>query len=712
MLKKLKNMKKWLLLLMILVLIQTFAYEFYLIKAQVEASERSIESFRSTHESQASLAFLLEDQISSIYYRLTLDQTLGEWLQQREPTISNMYLLGLLQDNSLKIISSNPLVVSVYIYGKTTDTVLSTNHEFTKLDQFPDKEIFTEFNEKNGHWVGKRLEKAGYGNAKSIISFIGAIGNNGLVAINIDERKLLSQSADLYGTLLVGKERNILTFQDGKEVKIPELPVERLPQKPTLLDQPFSLEGYKVFQTGRASGEWEMISIATPIESSPAWQSRKIMIVVLSLFLIMLAAFIYRYVKKSYFQPIERLEHNYSRNLDDLKHNFVLNVLTGKLKEADIREKMTEMGVQFPSERIMVIVFQIDDFYDYLLNMKQDDRFFMDKTIYNAIKWTFMTTYASYVVKAELEKIAILLSIPGDMDEAGMLHKVEGTIRYLQNEIRDNCNLTICAGISRLQESLKDAHTGYYQALQAVGFKTIYGKHSIIRYQDISAKHSDEHVYLVTDINKMCNLIKEDRLDEFESLFRRMQNGMLNEEKFSLDRLNALFSNVLYGIVKLTLEQRFDFADIVKEDIFMKIYSYEFLQDKTDYVIHVARTVSAAIQARKNSNNKTVQLILDYIHDHYDQSISLTTISDSLGINSSYISTLIKQEVGQGFVDYMNQLRINKAQNLLQDPNLTIKHISEICGYETVHSFIRNFKKVHLLTPSEYRNKSLSKRNV
>ncbi|MDF2960029.1 MAG: two component transcriptional regulator, AraC family, partial [Paenibacillus sp.] len=95
-----------------------------------------------------------------------------------------------------------------------------------------------------------------------------------------------------------------------------------------------------------------------------------------------------------------------------------------------------------------------------------------------------------------------------------------------------------------------------------------------------------------------------------------------------------------------------------------------------------------------------------------DKSISLTTISDSLGINSSYVSTLMKHEFGCGFVEYLNQLRIKKAQQLLEDPNLPIKHISEMCGYDTVHSFIRNFKKLHLFTPSEYRSKLIAKRNA
>ncbi|TDF96149.1 helix-turn-helix domain-containing protein [Paenibacillus piri] len=704
--------KKLVLLVMAVVFIGVLAYAVNLIKIHRDTSERFVDSFHVTHQNMGSLSLVLEKQINSIYYQLTLDRGLAQWLSQPKPLISNMYMLGEVQENSLKIINSNPLIVSVYIYSKVNNMVLASNHEFTALEQFPEKELFSDFNEKDGHWVGKREEKAGYLNKKDIITFVGSLGDKGLVALNVDERKLLAATPDNYAMILMGKADRILTVRAGKDVDIDSLPLDRLPDLNKITDKPVKWEQFYMAVSGQPGGEWKMISFTPQVELSPSWKHRRNMIIVLAAFLIGLIFFIYAYIRRSYFQPIERLEISFNKNLEDLKHHFVLNVMSGKLKDADIRDKMTETGLNFPSDRFMVIVFQIDDFYNYLLSMKQDERFFMDKTVYNAIKWTFMTTYACYSVKAELEKIAILVSVPREMDEEAMLQRLGGTVKYLQNEIRDNCNLTICAGISRIQDGLNRVHCGYYEALQAVGFKTIYGKLSIIHYRDIAAKKTDDYTYGIADITKLCMLLKEGQTDEFGIQLQAKINSLVNEERFSLDRMNAFFSNVLYGIVKMTLELRIEMAEIVQGDIFMNMYSYEFLQDKADYVKQVACKVSDSVMSRKNSNNKTLQLIVDYIHANYDKSISLTTISDSLGINSSYVSTLMKHEFGCGFLEYLNQLRIKKAQQLLEDPSLAIKRISEMCGYDTVHSFIRNFKKLHLFTPSEYRSKLIAQRNV
>ncbi|TBL76242.1 helix-turn-helix domain-containing protein [Paenibacillus thalictri] len=700
------------LMLLIFLFIAVLAFAVSLLKNQSAAEERFIESFRQTHDNLVSVSMMLENQINTVYYQLTLDYTLKEWLVQPKPTISNMAMLGEIQNNSLKIISSNPLVLSVYIYSKGSSTVLATNHEFTSLEQFPDKELFTQFNEKNGHWIGKRPEKAGYGNPKDILTFVAPLGDNGLVAINVDERKLFAATPDAsYGMMLVGKNGGVLTTREGAEVNMDTLQPERLLDAKDSSNQPIEAANQYVLVSDHTSGEWTFISVTPQIKLSPAWKQRQIELVCASALLAGLAVWIYALARRIYFQPIRKLETHYNKNLEDLKHHFTLNVLTGKLKESDIRDKLAELSFRFPSDRWIVVLFQIDNFYNYLLSMKQDDRFFMDKTIYNAIKWTFMTTYSSYPAKTELEKVSILISVPEGTDESTMLQKLEQTICYLQKEIEDNCSLTVCAGISRVHESLNHAHTAYHEALKAVSFKAIYGKRSIIRYVDVAAAgKTDEITPQSADIDKLCSPLKEGKHIEFEANLRSMLQGLLREERFSIDRVNAFFSNVLYGIVKVTLEHRLELADILHEDVFMKMYSHEFVQDKTEYVIRTASAVSTHIMTTRSSHNKTVRLVLDYIDAHFDEPISLTTISETLGINSSYISTLMKQELGHGFVEHLNQLRIKKALELLENPNLAIKTVSEMCGYDTVHSFIRNFKKLHLFTPSEYRSKILAKR--
>ena len=67
------------------------------------------------------------------------------------------------------------------------------------------------------------------------------------------------------------------------------------------------------------------------------------------------------------------------------------------------------------------------------------------------------------------------------------------------------------------------------------------------------------------------------------------------------------------------------------------------------------------------------------------------------------LSQFFKEKTGRNILDYTTQLRMQKAKNLLADPNLTLKDISQQVGYYNVSSFIRRFKQIQKMTPGDYR---------
>lgn len=97
-------------------------------------------------------------------------------------------------------------------------------------------------------------------------------------------------------------------------------------------------------------------------------------------------------------------------------------------------------------------------------------------------------------------------------------------------------------------------------------------------------------------------------------------------------------------------------------------------------------------------------------HNYMLYGVSLDSISDILNINSSYFSQLFKKSFGVNFVDYLTELRINAAKELLKDPFLTMAEVAEMVGYESPNYFTRVFKKNTGITPTEYRRTRTGKR--
>lgn len=90
------------------------------------------------------------------------------------------------------------------------------------------------------------------------------------------------------------------------------------------------------------------------------------------------------------------------------------------------------------------------------------------------------------------------------------------------------------------------------------------------------------------------------------------------------------------------------------------------------------------------------------IPDSNIQEINLKTISQEFHLNSSYISQLIKNETGLTYTQYITELRMNKAKELLKTTRLSLNEISEAVGFHDYFYFIKKFKREVGITPGKY----------
>lgn len=92
------------------------------------------------------------------------------------------------------------------------------------------------------------------------------------------------------------------------------------------------------------------------------------------------------------------------------------------------------------------------------------------------------------------------------------------------------------------------------------------------------------------------------------------------------------------------------------------------------------------------------------VYKHSD--LRITTISDQLKTNRTYISRLINDEFGVNFNEFVNQYRVNEAKKLIKEDSdglFTLGHIAEKSGFGSVNSFSRVFKETEGITPGKYR---------
>lgn len=109
---------------------------------------------------------------------------------------------------------------------------------------------------------------------------------------------------------------------------------------------------------------------------------------------------------------------------------------------------------------------------------------------------------------------------------------------------------------------------------------------------------------------------------------------------------------------------------------------------------------------KKQIISKPVVLCLDYIYSHIHCRITLKELADYLHLSESYLSKLFKREMGISISDYILNLKIDKAKNLLQYSQYTILDISNYLAFSSQSHFIQVFQKKMGMTPHKYRTHS------
>ena len=92
-----------------------------------------------------------------------------------------------------------------------------------------------------------------------------------------------------------------------------------------------------------------------------------------------------------------------------------------------------------------------------------------------------------------------------------------------------------------------------------------------------------------------------------------------------------------------------------------------------------------------------------YLQNNYMYDVSLDSLGDILRISPSYLSSTFKKCFGVGFLDYLTELRVQAAKDLLADPLRSTAEVASLVGYESASYFTRAFKKKTGQTPTEYR---------
>ena len=111
----------------------------------------------------------------------------------------------------------------------------------------------------------------------------------------------------------------------------------------------------------------------------------------------------------------------------------------------------------------------------------------------------------------------------------------------------------------------------------------------------------------------------------------------------------------------------------------------------------------------KNEHIEAVKTVLTYIHSHYGEKITVSSLAAMLNLNEQYFCRFFKKAIGQTPIAYINGYRIRRALALLSDTSLQVTEICLECGFHNFGNFLREFRRHTGTTPLQYRRQIIDK---
>jgi AraC-like DNA-binding protein/ligand-binding sensor protein len=120
---------------------------------------------------------------------------------------------------------------------------------------------------------------------------------------------------------------------------------------------------------------------------------------------------------------------------------------------------------------------------------------------------------------------------------------------------------------------------------------------------------------------------------------------------------------------------------------------------------HLSIVGNQVLVQQRNSEPPAIVRAKQYIAEHQSEELSLGEVAKAVNTSSFYFCKLFKKATGLNFTDYVSRVRVEKAKNLLLNPNTRVSEVAYEVGFQSLTHFNRVFRKIVGESPTEYRHR-------
>lgn len=384
-------------------------------------------------------------------------------------------------------------------------------------------------------------------------------------------------------------------------------------------------------------------------------------------------------------QDLRRLRSQVEETRASLRQRLLLDLAVGAVSSARAIEQSEELGIDLLAQAYLVIVIKIE---------ASDPSAAFDYQLYartcSELARLVEPDPDVFLVKKDLEEIVLILK--GESIEA--LADKSALVRDLIEQLacRTECQLTISGGTPKRR--ITDICTSFVEALAGLQSTTQYNGNGngVAKAELLKINKSAVESYL------KCG-VKED-LDEFFDTFIWPMGETVLE--------SAIVRHYILMDTVLTAAKFISDLGGNSDQVIPDLHLIEDIRTIDQIREQVQAILLAALTFRDSQvisqYTAMIQQASAYIDSHYaDPNLSLPEVAGEAHLSPSHFCTIFSQETGKTFKEYLTEIRIQRARELLRTTSLKSFEIAEQIGYGDPHYFSYVFRKHTGQSPTEYR---------
>lgn len=394
-------------------------------------------------------------------------------------------------------------------------------------------------------------------------------------------------------------------------------------------------------------------------------------------------------------------------NTEHEKQKFFEQMIAGNLSMADALEtgKKYEMNLSAGMYNLLLFRFTLGE-----ENRKSGE--LLGEAEYAIKKLTERLEYV-FEFQRDVEGWAFLLMAD---NEEQMSERVKELSKDLEEIMKNYSTITYFGGIGQPVARLRELEESFREAERALAARFTMELNRIISVEDIRMAQNvdtldDIEITSFGEIEKTRTMLEkflnngaEDEIDEFVDVYI----NELPEENLKSVLMRQYIIMDAY-IVMMSFCEKIEGIEgemqAQSEELKNSMKTIQTLEEIKNYIRMLLKKIIGVrdtISGRRYSD--IIEIAKDQIRKTYmSDEISLNTIAAEVGMSPSYFSSIFSKEMGKTFVEYLTEIRMDRAKELLMCSSMKTSEIGYEVGYKDPHYFSYIFKKTQNCTPKEFR---------